>query len=165
MKLTVSLDYDDLSRALREINAYKKSFNAKVDEFLRRLCEYGADIAQEQFNTDRGKNPIPNGLVMVGYEKVEDNVYRLIANGEQVCFLEFGTGVYAGNGHPYAKTAPVKVYPGSYSEDHGGTYADWINKGAQGEYRFNGYPTYAMLTAYNMMKDYALELAREVFQG
>lgn len=151
--ITASLDLASIDAALEEVNNYINSFTAKCEEFAKRLAEYGSDVAGLLF----GK-----GTVMT-VEKVSDGVYTITATGKRVCFLEFGAGVFSDSSHPYASEVPIKVYPGSWSEDHENTYQEWVDNGMQGWYRYNQLPHYAMLTAYNRMVDYVPKLAREVF--
>ena len=151
--ITASLDLASIDAALEEVNNYINSFTAKYEEFLERLAKYGSEVAGLLFGNDTA----------MSYEKVSDGVYTITATGERVCFIEFGAGVFSDSSHPYASEVPIKVYPGSWSEDHAQTYQEWVKKGRKGWYRYNRYPRYAMLTAYNKMVDYVPELAREVF--
>lgn len=151
--ITAGLDLASVNAALEELTRYIDSFTARCEEFAGRLAKYGADVAGLLFG---------NGTVMT-VEKVSDGVYTITANGERVCFIEFGAGVFSDSSHPYASEVPIKVYPGSWSEDHAQTYQQWVANGRKGWYRYNRYPRYAMLTAYNRMVDYVPELAREVF--
>lgn len=154
MILNIDLSYESLTRALQEIEAYQKSFNERVSVFLDGLAKFGATVAQDEFGPD----------VNLTVEKMDDSHYAIVANGDQVCFLEFGTGVYADSSHQYASRVPIKVYPGSWSEDHENTYQRWLARGNDpGDYPYNTLPIRGMLHAYNAMRDRAPQLAREVF--
>lgn len=154
MKLTATLSYKSLSQLLKDVNAYKTNFERKVGEFLEELASRAAQQAEYEFD----------GQVVGSYEKVDDNRYSIYANGEEIGFLEFGTGVYADSSHPYASGVPFRVAPGSWSNEHEGTWERWLAKGNDpGEYPYNMLPLRGMLRTYNWMRDHAPEIAKEVF--
>lgn len=154
MKLTANLSYKSLSELLKEVNKYKANFDRKVDEFLAELAARAAERAEYEFD----------GQVTGSYEKVDENRYRVLANGEEIGFLEFGTGVYADGSHPYASAVPFRVAPGSWSNEHEQTWERWLAKGNDpAEYPYNMLPLRGMLRTYNWMRDNAAEIAKEVF--
>lgn len=161
MILNIDLSFESLTRALQEIEAYQKSFNERVSVFLDGLAKFGATVAQDEFGPD----------VNLTVEKIDDSHYAIVANGDQVCFLEFGTGVYADSTHQYASKVPFDVSPGSWSNQPGhgghypgGNYQGWLDLGLDpGDYPYNTLPIRGMLHAYNAMRDRAPQLAREVF--
>lgn len=161
MKLTATLSYKSLSQLLKDVNAYKANFERKIDEFVEELARRGRVIAGQYYHWGN-LSPIPPD-VEVTYEKTGEHTYSIIANGTQVCFLEFGTGVYADSSHEYASKMPFVVEPGSWSIHHGMTYYRWLANPHKGEYKYNGYPVRAMLITYNWMRDHASEIAKEVF--
>lgn len=61
------------------------------------------------------------------------------AYGNSIAFVEFGAGVYADGSEFIA----LQFYPGSWSEQHGRTYQEWVDAGMPGEYRFNQEPVRA----------------------
>lgn len=153
MKYEVSLDYKSLDKLYSDIITYQYNLKQKNEEFAEKLAELGRGDAQAAFGPG----------VVVTKERIDDAHYAITANGERVCFLEFGTGVYVDTHHPYRMKVPFGVYPGSWSEDHMRTYQEWEANGRQGEYRYNMSPRRGMLEAYNRMVDYAKTIAEEVF--
>lgn len=163
MKLTANLSYKSLTQLLKDIEAYQNQLKTKCDEFAKRLAEYGSSVAGQAFNMG-GLGIIPPDVTM-SVERMDDGKYSIVANGTTVCFLEFGTGLYAGNpSDKYAAQMPFRVEPGSWSKEHGGTWQDWLDQGKDpNAYPFNAYPVRGMLQAYNAMVDNAERIAREVF--
>lgn len=161
--IVMGLDPASIDSAIKELEEFARDLPSKNEEFLRRLARKGNDVAATLFQYGN-QNPIP-GNVKMTYYAVDDHTWVIEASGTQVCFLEFGTGVYADSGHKYASQMPFEVRPGSWSDEHGKTYQDWLNNKDpnKGEYRYNGYPVRALLSAYNYMKDSAEALANEVF--
>ena len=154
MRLTISLNSKSLTAALKMIQEYKKDFETKLNRFVERLATEAAAMAQDEFGSD----------VTVTAVQVDGTHWSVVANGEQVCFLEFGTGVYADSSHDFAQRVPFNVYPGSWSEEHENTYQRWLAKGNDpGEYPYNTLPIRGMLRAYTWMKDNAERIAIEEF--
>lgn len=118
--ITIQLSADSCDKAVKELQAYSKGVDPKLDEVCRRLADIGAQEAQARFS--RGDNG--NGGVVVTTERIS-NGYKIVANGHDVYFIEFGTGVNAGVG--YGDGMPVTsvpVYPGSWSEHHAKQFSE-----------------------------------------
>lgn len=90
MKIVIDpFDKKSVDNAIKMVNQYKKDFEAKEQEFVRRLAEIGVRVAQSGFSTADydGVND-----VSVSMEKTSAG-YAVVASGETVGFIEFGTGV------------------------------------------------------------------------
>lgn len=110
--------------AIKEIEAYKKWVNEKSMELCKRLADIGLSVAQIYFIPSNG-----NTDVTLSVEPL-NNGYLLKADGEDVCFMEFGAGVTAGLGYDTSKiTPPVSIEPDSWSAAHNGMF-----------HRMGGYP-------------------------
>lgn len=133
---------------------YKLELQDKCKLFAERLAEIGQNIASNIFDKE----------VTVITEPIEKG-YKLIASGEDVFFVEFGTGVFAGSDHPWtSKTTEVKIYPGSWAETHKQTWQKWIGSGKDPMgYPYNQEPQKPMLTAYETMLAEINKIAKEVF--
>lgn len=105
------------------------------------------------------------GSVSVYTEPVERG-YRIVAAGQPIGFLEYGTGDMAGSGEILG-SAPVPVYPGAWSENHARTYERWKATGypakADGSYRYEQAPRSGMFWAMQAMRDNVEKVAKEVF--
>ena len=154
--ITASLDAASIDNAIKAIEEYEKDFLRKCDEFTRQLAEFGGKAAGTIFGE----------AVQMSVVKEKDYVYSINANGERVCFLEFGTGVYADSSHPFAPTSGIDIYPGSWSDVYGaGKWHQWVYEWHKNpnEFPYNRVPRRALLKAYNAMVDNAGQLARRVF--
>ena len=90
------------------VNLLRKVNQSRIDTVMERLCEMGQNAAQTAFG----------GEVSVTWAR-SGNGYSVTANGEQVCFLEFGAGVASNAAHPFADDVSFSVAPGSWSQTHG----------------------------------------------
>lgn len=157
--------YDPASydAAIKEIRAYKREVHKKTLELCKRLAEIGLSVAQIYFIPSFG-----NTDVTLSVEPL-NNGYLLRADGEDVCFMEFGAGVTAGLGYDTGKvTPPVDISPGSWSAAHDGQFMK--NGGyPNGYWYYNGEPMNAivpqmgMYHAVNEMVQRIEQVAKEVF--
>lgn len=118
--------YDPASydAAIKEIKAYKRWVHEKSIELCKRLAEIGLSVAQIYFIPSNGNNDVSLSVEPL------NNGYLLKANGEDVCFMEFGAGVTAGLGYDTSQiTPPVDIKPDSWSAAHNGQF-----------HRTGGYP-------------------------
>lgn len=84
---------------------------------LEKLSELGSVVASGTYGTS---------AINVGYESIENGArYRIYADGEPVCFLEFGTGVDTDVNHPFADRMPIDITPGSYSVTYMREFYTW----------------------------------------
>lgn len=158
-------------RALRnQLKAYADSLDHRCSALLDRLSEIGVQTASQGFASAQydGVND-----VSVKAERVSDAIIRIVASGEAVAFIEFGSGVIGG-GHPEAGALGFGpgTYPGKghwdnpkgwtfYGED-GGTNGVWVRDGV---WRTRGNPpAMAMHNANEEMLRQILSISREVFR-
>jgi hypothetical protein len=156
-------DKKSIDAALKMVRQYKKDFEAKEQEFVRRLAEIGVRVAQAGYAVADydGEND-----VVVGMEETS-NGYTVVASGETVGFIEFGTGVkfpeWDNTGMEY--TPPAH---GTYGKGQGknpwGWYFSSIHDGAASVHTFGNPPAEAMLTARNEMIERVTQIAREVWR-
>lgn len=130
----------------------------KTEEICKRLCEVGQTIVKQTHH---------QGGTMVWYEKTQDG-YKIVAQGEDVMFIEFGTGDRAGELIAWYDQVPTYVRPGSWSEAHEGEYAATGGEGV-GYWHFGGReyhetePHPAFFEAYRAMVEALPQIAQEVF--
>lgn len=167
MKIVINpFDAKSIARAEKLVREYKKDFEVKETEFVRRLAEIGVSVASAGFATADydGVND-----VVVSLQKTE-NGYNVVASGKTVGFIEFGTGVKypewadGGNvsGNPY--TPPPH---GSYGKGQGKNPWGWWFRGSDGavaQHTYGNHPAEAMLTARNQMIEQVTAIAREVWR-
>lgn len=163
MKIVIDpFDKKSIVRAEKQVRQYLKDFKVKEAEFCRRLAEIGVSVASAGFSTADydGVND-----VVVSIEKTVTG-YSVIAAGETVGFIEFGTGVrypeWDGSGTGY--TPPPH---GSYGKGQGKNPWGWWFRGSEGavaRHTYGNMPAEAMLTARNQMIEQVTAIAREVWR-
>lgn len=162
MKITVNpFDKKSVDDAIKLVNQYKKDFAAKETEFLRRLAEIGVRVAQ-------------SGYSMADYDGINDvsvsmvrtsDGYAVVASGQTVGFIEFGTGVR----HPEWDNTGMDYTPpkhGTYGKGQGKNPHGWWfrqNDGGRATHTYGNMPAEAMRTARDEMVENVIRIAREVW--
>lgn len=111
---------------LRQDTFFRLFYTYMTEEIRKRMMErYGAD----GYRTTRiGKH------LSVTWDEGNSRIEIKLAGTKHV-FVEFGTGVYAGDGKHNATHVPF--FPGSWSINHAQTYQAWVAGGMVGEYKYN----------------------------
>lgn len=154
-KITIELSVAGCKQALDELKVYQKTLKSELDEICKRLAELGAQEAQRRF--DKGAQEYNGGTIVTTHPI--PNGWAIRAEGENVYFVEFGTGV-ATDAHGF--TPLVEVYPGSWSEEHAqqySTYGYWYYRNT----KYDGTPAYMpMYYADKVIRENERRIAREV---
>lgn len=125
---------------------------ARVAEIAKRLCEVGEPIIRAT-----------HGNHARVWTEPTENGYKISAEGEDVLFIEFGTGDRAGVLSPWYDQVPADARPGSWSETHAQQYSTqgfWYFGGKR--YEFTE-PHPAFYDAYQAMVEALPQIAQEVF--
>lgn len=154
--ITLELSPASCSKALKELEKYQKEIKPKLDEVCKRIAEVGRDEAISIINGIRLQEG--NAVERVDVVKI-DNGYKLVMEGKDVYFIEFGTG--DGVDAHYMTSVPVAY--ASWSAEHsqvllqnGFWYYDKI--------RFTGTPAYMpMYYAEKKMREEMPRIVKEVF--
>lgn len=162
MKIVVNpFDPQSVVTALEQVKQYKKDFLAKEKEFVRRLAEIGVRVAQAGFATADydGVNDVVVSMVQTS------SGYSVVAAGETVGFIEFGTGVK----YPEWDNTGMDYTPpkhGTYGKGLGANPNGWWfkqNEGSRARHTYGNQPAEAMLTARNEIAERVIQIAREVW--
>lgn len=155
------LDKKSIAEAIKQLERYKKDFMAKETEFVRRLKEIGVSVATAGFAT-ADYDGVNDVLVA---ETQNGSRAAVIAYGETVGFIEFGTGVrnpeWDNSGMDYT---PPKH--GTYGKGRGKQPHGWYFKqheGAAAKHTYGNPPAEAMRTARDKMVESVIQIAREVW--
>ena len=163
MKITINpYDPKSIREAIRTLERYEKEFRAKETEFVRRLKEIGVSVAE-------------TGFSMADYDGINDVLIAetqngpraaVIAYGETVGFIEFGTGVKF---REYDSSSTEFTPPphGSYGKGKGANPKGWFFKqseGVAGRHTYGNIPAEAMLTARDVMVERVVQIARDVWK-
>ena len=121
-------------------------------ELARRLCEIGEPIIRQ----------VHGHHARVWTEPIE-NGYKIVAEGEDVLFIEFGAGRAAGSENALYDAVPPEARPGSWSETHAQMYSRYGFWVFAGRIYHEVQPTPAFYYAYEYMVQNLPMIAREVF--
>ncbi len=146
------------------MRAYQQWVETKKQELIERLAIIGANTARIEFSQAlyAGRNDVEITVVFDG------NNAEIIASGEAVAFIEFGSGVRYGNGYLGQKPAGTSAI-GTYGKGKGSNPNGWVYVGEQGNSgtpvgnKGNVFKTYGNPPAMAMYKT-AREIERDVVQ-
>lgn len=151
-------DPASVSKAILEMYKFKDWLKEKVDELTEKLAkDYALKTVAEDYGYTEG------GSIVCTAEEIP-NGWVVKAEGKGVCFIEYGTGDASMSG-AILGTPPVDVYPGSYSNEHAGTYRAWLESGSTEPYRYEIQPRSGMYFAFRAANDNVRKVAEEVFRS
>ena len=162
------LSYSSIQKAIKDLEEYKKWVVRKATERTERLAMLGATVASLNFS-----RAIYNGIndVQLSVEQIE-NGYKIVASGQAVAFIEFGSGARYGGSYPAEETEvdPAITVPGSWSDDvgkgHWNSPNGWyLPKDKGGGHSYGNPPAMAMYYASKEIEDKIKNIAQEVFSG
>jgi hypothetical protein len=157
-KVVVEMSPKSIMDAVKMLKAYEIWVNKKIDELMIRLAAVGLETARVYFQMGATEgNEAPETWV----EPIE-NGFKIIANGKDVFFIEFGAGDAAGN-HPDAGNVPVATSPGSYSEKNTMEYVKYGSWHHDGKKYTELQPQMPMYHAMCEIERNVTKIAKEVF--
>ncbi len=156
----------NLDKVISQIESYRKGLQDKINRFLERLSTLGAYRARIEFTN----------AMYAGTNDVEVSVeptktgYKVVASGQAVLFVEFGTGVLNPE-HP--QSSEFSFSHGTYGLGKGANEKGWVYVGEQGNagqpiregvyHTYGNPPAKAMYNAAKDMKTEIYAIAKEVF--
>ena len=162
MKIVINpFDKRSINAAIKQLEQYKKDFLVKEEKFVRRLAEIGVSVAS-------------TGFALADYDGINDVQVTMqqngaqatvIAYGETVGFIEFGTGVK----FPEWNNSGMEYTPpkhGTYGKGKGANPHGWYfrqNEGAVAQHTYGNQPAEAMRAARDEMIEKVTQIAREVW--
>lgn len=157
-RISIQLSDESIKNGIRELRIYKKWVEAKETELRMRLAQLGATVASIQFS-----RAIYNGSKDVTVRvDATGTVAVIYAEGESVAFIEFGSGIKYGYGHPQA--GEHGVGPGTYpGKGHWDNPKGWWY--GHGKHSYGNPPAMAMYDAVQTMTEQLTRIAREVFRS
>ena len=124
----------------------------KVEEVAKRLCKVGEPIIQAT-----------HGNHARVWSEPTDSGYKVCAEGEDILFIEFGTGLKAGQDAHLYDEVPGVVGEGTWSATHAKMYSTWGFWVFAGEIYYYTEPHPAFYYAYQAMVEALPQIAQEVF--
>lgn len=111
--MDITVDLKNIDKAIKELEAYKKQFEANVTEVVKQATEIGKAEASTRFRIAKydGDNDV----------NITSEVHKrtgvVTATGKATLFIEFGTGLEAENPRDIPAEYYTSAYaPGSWSE-------------------------------------------------
>ena len=156
-RIDISLTDASIKSGIKELQKYKRWIIDKEAELRSRLASLGATVASIEFS-----RAIYNGSNDVSV-RVDDtgSVAVIYAEGESVAFIEFGSGIKYGYGHPQA--GEHGMGPGTYpGKGHWDNEKGWWY--GHGQHSYGNPPAMAMYDAVQKMTEELTRIAREVFR-
>lgn len=162
-KITISLSEAGVSKAIKELKAYKREIEAKTLRLIDEMVSYGEDYALNAVgHVDTGDTVSS----VVGYRRGNKGV--IVAGGNSI-WLEFGTGVRsngAAGTSPHPKGAENGMLIGQYGLGHGADPQGWwYYDGGVVKHTYGIKANMFMWKTAQELVRVAPELAREVFGG
>lgn len=162
MKIVIDpFDQNSIKKAVSLVKQYKRDFLAKEKIFVQRLAEIGVSVATSGFATADydGIKDVQVTMTQSGASA------KVIAYGETVGFIEFGTGVR----YPEWDNSGMEYTPpkhGTYGKGQGKNPKGWYFSNGKGsaQHTYGNQPAEAMRTARDMMKERIVQIAREVWR-
>ena len=160
-KIVVPLSESGIQKIQDELTVYRKWQEEKARELAERLAALGATVASIRFSRAAytGKKDAE-----VTVEELP-NGYKVKADGESVLFIEFGSGVTYGYGHPEA--GEFGMGPGTYpnGKGHWDDPKGWyLPKSAGGGHTFGNPPAMPMYEARKAIEQELPRIVKEVFR-
>lgn len=161
-KIVVPLSVDGIDRLQKELKKYQAWQQRKAKELAERLAMLGASTASIRFS-----RAVYTGVKDANVSVVAaPNGYTVKADGESVLFIEFGSGVTYGSGHPEA--GQYGMGPGTYP-DGKGHWDDpkgwYLPKEKGGMHTYGNPPAMPMYEARKAIEQELPRIVREVFSG
>ena len=161
MKIQVNVfDPDSVDMAIAEVNKYKRTINEKVKEIVTELGMRGRQIVDNQYSILEEYEIYEVDCIVNGTSAM------IIAEGDNVVFLEFGTGVDVEDNSNEMETEGLPtIASGSWSATEGrGTFV------RHGHWHYNGIDytgtmaTHGFYFASKEIRDKAVEVAKRIFK-
>ncbi len=161
-KIVVPLSVDGIDRLQKELKKYQAWQQRKAKGLAERLAMLGASTASIRFS-----RAVYTGVKDANVSVVAaPNGYTVKADGESVLFIEFGSGVTYGSGHPEASQHGMG--PGTYP-DGKGHWDDprgwYLPKEKGGIHTYGNPPAMPMYEARKAIEQELPRIVREVFSG
>ena len=163
MKMIINpYDKSSIDRAIKQLKAYEREFEAKEREFVKRLAEIGLTVARTGFQLADydGQNDVVVTMNQSGSQAT------IVASGETVGFIEFGTGVLNPEWSGSTATGYKPPKHGTYGKGKGANPKGWYFTAGPGasQHTYGNPPAEAMLTARDAMIEQVTKIAREVWR-
>lgn len=159
--IQIKLTAASIENAIKELKSFRDSIDRKKDQLTAALARIGVQEASIRFTTAMYDGINDSSVTL----EPTATGYAIVAEGNAVCFIEFGAGVYYNTGDPHPSSRPEGIVGiGEYGKGYGKRQA-WGFKNDAGEVVVtHGNPAaMPMWYASEEMRNNILKIAREVF--
>lgn len=148
----MQIEVKGIDRILKQLERFD-NMETKLADIAQRLVAVGEPIIRAVHGNHNAvwSEPTAEG-------------YRIVAEGESVLFIEFGTGDAAGIHASAYDAVPSVVRPGSWSETHKQEYSRWGFWFFGGQVLRETPPHPAFYDAYKAMVEALPQIVEEVFR-
>ena len=87
----IDIEIKNLDRIINQVKMYASDVKHKEQQVLDRLKSFGVTNVEVRYSAAIN---FDNDSTVTVSGKITDNTLIISAKGEQICFLEFGAGVY-----------------------------------------------------------------------
>lgn len=148
-----------IDNAVKELDRYNKNFQIACDKITEELARLGAMIVNNYYQGSEHQ-------YVVNWVKVKDG-WMTIAEGDNVIFIEFGTGQDTKDyPHPKAEGLPP-IRPGEWSQTEGsGQYVVGVHEywRYRGKVYTGSAPTHGFYFAKQELKERGVQIALGIFK-
>ena len=125
MKLKVK----GFDRAIKNLSRLATNLESNMKKVIKKLADIGVEKARSVFNDEALIYDGINDVVVDDARWVGDNKIEIVARGQAVAFIEFGTGIVYPDDHPLA--SQLGIARGTYGQGKGSnpTWAYYGQKG------------------------------------
>ena len=155
-KVVVPLSESGIQKLQDELKIYQRWQKEKAAELAQRLAMLGASVASIRFSRAVYTGP-KDAVVTV---EAIPNGYKVKADGESVLFIEFGSGVTYGSGHPEAQAFGMGPDGKGHWDDPKGWY---LPKEKGGGHTYGNPPAMPMYEARKAIEQELPRIVKEVF--
>ena len=154
---------EDIKKTIRQLEKEKELIRKKKSEFVAKIAMEIYKEIRNNLGSISAKEEEARGINVTA-EKTETDHYRIVAQGENIAFIEFGAGTAVkpqvlkdSNG------GMIPNYPGAWSEDHSRQFVDngyWYHNGRQYTFKVSYAPVHFAVT---YVRANIQKIAREIF--
>jgi hypothetical protein len=160
-KITIQLSEESIKAAIKELNAYKRELNKKVQALIDAMVAHGEDYAINQVGH------VDTGETLSSIHGYRDGNKGVVVAGGNAIWLEFGTGVRhngSAGGSPHPVGAELGMTIGEYGQGKGANPNGWwYYDGDKVKHTYGIPANMFMWRTARELERVAPELAREVF--
>lgn len=160
----IDIEIKNLDRIIDQVKMYTSDIKQKEQQVLDRLKSFGVTNVEVRYSAAIN---FDNDSTVTVSGKITDNTLIISAKGEQICFLEFGAGVYYNGTDSYPLPLPNGVVGiGQYGKGFGKRRMWGYYKNGDKNQLVRTRGTQASKAMYNTLCDIcetSLDVIREVF--